>query len=144
MAAVSLEAFLAEIDGLRAAASAALEAAADDAAVEAARVEFLGARSGRLKAIQKMLGGLDAADKPAGGKHFNEAKNAITSLLTAAQERLATGGAAAVEAIDVTLPGAPFRLGHLHPITQTIRRVQEIMARLGFESVTGPEVEDQW
>jgi len=36
------------------------------------------------------------------------------------------------------------RMGHLHPITQTIRRVQEIMARLGFESVDGPEVEDQW
>jgi phenylalanyl-tRNA synthetase alpha chain len=49
-----------------------------------------------------------------------------------------------VEAIDVTLPGDPVRMGHLHPITQTIRRVQEIMARLGFESVDGPEVEDQW
>jgi phenylalanyl-tRNA synthetase alpha chain len=112
--------------------------------VEAARVEFLGARSGRLKAIQKMLGGLDGADKPAAGKHFNEAKGEITALLTAAQDRLAGGSATALEAIDVTLPGEPFRLGHLHPITQTIRRVQEIMARLGFESVTGPEVEDQW
>ena len=51
MSAVTLEAFLAEIDGLRNAATAALEAATDDAAVEAARVEFLGARSGRLKEI---------------------------------------------------------------------------------------------
>lgn len=143
VASVSLEAFLAAIDGLRSAATAALEAAADEAAVEAARVEFLGARSGRLKAIQKLLGGLEAGDKPAAGRHFNEAKGAITALLTAAQERL-VGGEAAVEPIDVTLPGAAFRLGHLHPITQTIRRVQEIMARLGFESVTGPEVEDQW
>ncbi len=144
MAAVSLDAFLAEIEGLRSAASAALTAAADEAAVEATRVEFLGARSGRLKAIQKLLGGLDGADKPAAGKHFNEAKGEITALLTAAQDRLAGGSATALEAIDVTLPGEPFRLGHLHPITQTIRRVQEIMARLGFESVTGPEVEDQW
>ena len=144
MAAISLDAFLAEIDGLRSEASAALATAADEAAVEAARVEFLGARSGRLKAIQKMLGGLAVADKPAAGKHFNDAKGAITALLTAAQERLAGGHATAVEAIDVTLPGEPVRLGHLHPITQTIRRVQEIMGRLGFESVTGPEVEDQW
>jgi phenylalanyl-tRNA synthetase alpha chain len=143
VAAVSLEAFLAEIDGLRSAATVALEAAADETAVEAARVEFLGARSGRLKAIQKMLGGLAAPDKPEAGRHFNDAKAVITSLLTAAQDRLA-GGVATVEPIDVTLPGTPFRLGHLHPITQTIRRVQEIMARVGFESVTGPEVEDQW
>ena len=68
VSAVTLEAFLAEIDGLRKAATAALEAATNDVAVEAARVEYLGARSGRLKAIQKLLGGLSAADKPAAGK----------------------------------------------------------------------------
>jgi phenylalanyl-tRNA synthetase alpha chain len=144
VSAVSIESFRAEIDRLRVDALAALEAAADGAALEVARVEYLGARSGRLKAIQKSLSGLAAADKPAGGKHFNDAKGAITAALAAAEERLAGGAGRAVEAIDVTLPGEPFRLGHLHPITQTIRRVQEIMARLGFESVTGPEVEDQW
>jgi phenylalanyl-tRNA synthetase alpha chain len=46
--------------------------------------------------------------------------------------------------IDVTLPGTLVPLGHVHPLTRTIRRVQEIMGRLGFESVDGPEVEDQW
>jgi phenylalanyl-tRNA synthetase alpha chain len=140
---VSLEAFLAEIERLRADAVAALDAAGDDAAFEKARVEFLGAKSGRLKAIQKLLGALAAADRPAGGKHFNDAKQAITAALEAAQGRVA-GSGTEVEAIDVTLPGDPVRLGHLHPITQTIRRVQEIMSRLGFESVDGPEIEDQW
>ena len=95
MSDVSLDAFLAELDGLRSQASAALDSAVDEDAVESARVEFLGARSGRLKAIQKMLGGLAAADKPAAGKHFNEAKTAITAMLSAAQGRLAAGGAAA-------------------------------------------------
>jgi len=140
---VSLESFRAEIDRLRADATAALDAARSDEAFEKARIEFLGAKSGRLKAIQKLLGGLAAADRPAGGKHFNEAKEAITAALAAAQARLG-GAAAEVDAVDVTLPGDPVRLGHLHPITQTIRRVQEIMSRLGFESVDGPEVEDQW
>jgi phenylalanyl-tRNA synthetase alpha chain len=143
--AVSLESFLDQLNEFRAAAAAALDAAADAAAFEAARVEFLGARSGRLKAIQKQLGGLAVADKPAGGRHFNEAKAAVESLLAAAQGRVAAKvGGAAAEAIDVTLPGTPVALGHFHPITQTIRRVQEIMGRLGFESVDGPEVEDQW
>jgi len=140
---VSLESFRADVERLRAEAVAALGAAAADAALEQARVEFAGARSGRLKAIQKLLGGLDAADRPEAGRLFNEAKGAITAALDAAQVRLA-GAAAEAAAIDVTLPGEPFRLGHVHPITQTIRRVQEIMARLGFESVDGPEVEDQW
>ena len=143
MGTVSLESFRADVEGLRAEAVAAFGAAADDAGLEQARIEFAGAKSGRLKVIQKLLGGLDGADRPEGGRLFNEAKGAITAALDAAQVRLA-GAAAEAAAIDVTLPGLPFRLGHLHPITQTIRRVQEIMARLGFESVDGPEVEDQW
>jgi phenylalanyl-tRNA synthetase alpha chain len=137
--------FLAALDAFRDEARAALAAAGDDTALEAARVEFLGARSGRLKAIQKLLGGLPAADRPAAGKGFNDAKGLVTSLFTAAQDRLtAARSARGAAGIDVTLPGDPVRLGHVHPITATIRQVQEIMARLGFESVDGPEVEDQW
>ncbi len=44
---------------------------------------------------------LAAPDKPEAGRHFNDAKAVITSLLTAAQDRLA-GGVATVEPIDVT------------------------------------------
>jgi len=143
VATVSLDAFLAEIDRLRIDATAALSAVEDAPDLEAARVEFLGAKSGRLKSIQKLLGGLAADDRPAGGRHFNELKQAVSDALEGAQQRLADGGES-IEPIDVTLPGDPPRLGHLHPITQTIRRVQEIMSRLGFESVDGPEVEDQW
>ena len=145
MTSVPLDTFRAELERLRGDADAALATAADVAALETARIEFLGAKSGRLKAIQKALGGLGQADKPAGGRHFNDAKNAITACFEAAQGRIAAAAAGpAVAAVDVTLPAAPVRLGHLHPITRTIRRVQEIMGRLGFESVDGPEVEDQW
>ncbi len=144
---VAIETFLAELTAFRESASQTLDGVADSAGLEQARIEFLGARSGRLKAIQKLLSGLASGDRPAGGRHFNEAKTAVTALFAAVQERLAGGGAAGAavaDAIDVTLPGELVRLGHVHPITQTIRRVQEIMARLGFESVDGPEVEDQW
>ncbi len=141
----SLDTFLAQLESLRIDAAAALEAVRDAEALEAARVEFAGARSGRLKALQKLLGGLPAADKPAAGRHFNEAKAAVGALLEAAQTRLAESPAGSpADAIDVTLPGEPIRLGHQHPITRTIRQVQEIMGQLGFESVDGPEVEDQW
>lgn len=145
MTAVPLATFLAELESLRSDAAAALAAAADATALEAARVEFVGARAGRLKAIQKLLGSLAADDKPAGGRHFNETKTAIAELLAAAQGRLAgAAGGDETAGIDVTLPGERVPLGHFHPLTQTIRRVQEIMGRLGFESVDGPEVEDQW
>jgi phenylalanyl-tRNA synthetase alpha chain len=144
VAGTPLDAFQAFLDALLRDAAAAVEAAGDAAAVEAARVEFAGAKSGRLKAAQKLLGSLAAADKPAAGRLFNDAKTALAALLEAAQARLLAGRASGPEPVDVTLPGAAVRLGHLHPITRTIRRVQEIMGRLGFESVDGPEVEDQW
>ena len=140
-----LDTFLAELERLRSDAATALAAATDDDAVEAARIEFAGARSGRLKAVQKALGGIPVADKPAAGRHFNDTKAAVAVLLESAQARLGGGGGAEPgDAIDVTLPGDAIPLGHLHPITQTIRQVQEIMGQLGFESVDGPEVEDQW
>jgi len=139
-----LETFLAELERLRSDAATALAGAADAAAIEAARIEFAGARSGRLKAVQKALGGIPAGDKPAAGRHFNETKAAVATLLDAAQARLGgDGDREAGEAVDVTLPGEPIPAGHLHPLTQTIRQVQEIMGQLGFESVYGPEVEDQ-
>jgi len=141
---VSLERFVAELDSFYLDAGTSLASAGDAAAVEVARVEFLGARSGRLKGIQKTLGALGASDKPAAGKRFNEVKEAIAALLSNAQARLiADPSEPATDAIDISLPGIPLRIGRLHPITQTIRRVEEIMGRLGFESVDGPEVEDE-
>jgi phenylalanyl-tRNA synthetase alpha chain len=45
---------------------------------------------------------------------------------------------------DPTVPGRPFRLGRLHPITQTIEELKDIMGRLGFTVALGPEIEDEW
>ena len=42
------------------------------------------------------------------------------------------------------MPGVRLRLGRLHPITQTIEELKEIMGRLGFSVADGPEVEDPW
>ena len=140
----SLDTFTTALELLQSDAAEALAKALDIAAVEAARIEFAGARSGRLKAVQKALGGIPTADKPAAGRLFNDTKAAVVALLESAQARLGGGNAERGESLDVTLPGDAIPLGHLHPITQTIRQVQEIMGQLGFESVDGPEVEDQW
>ena len=56
-------------------------------------IEFLGAKSGRLKAVQKQLGSVPGPDKPAAGKRFNEVKAAVEAAFAAASERLAAGAA---------------------------------------------------
>jgi phenylalanyl-tRNA synthetase alpha chain len=148
-----LQAFLTGLDQLAQAGQSAFSQSADAAALEAARVEFLGAKSGRLKAAQKGLGTVPGPDKPAAGKRFNEVKMLLEAALTTAQERLrGTDSAESAEPFDPTLPGGrefkegrhPVAPGHLHPLTQTIEELKDIMGRLGFTVADGPEVEDEW
>jgi len=143
---MALAEFLAELDELVRQASAQFEAAGDETALEAARIEFLGAKSGRLKAAQKGLARIDKADKPAAGKRFNQAKQRIDAAFEQAQHRLqqAARSVPATEQFDPTIPGIRPRLGRLHPITQTIEEMKDIMGRLGFTVAEGPEVEDPW
>ena len=143
---MALAEFVSDLEQLQSEATAAFAAAGDAAALEAARIEFLGAKSGRLKAAQKGLGQVDKADKPAAGKRFNEAKQAIEAANESAVARLAAATApkAQTRQFDPTVPGVCPRFGRLHPITQTIDELKEIMGRLGFSAVEGPEVEDPW
>ena len=138
--------FLAELDGLAGEARAAFKAAGDADALEAARIEFLGAKSGRLKAVQKGLGKIGKADKPAAGKRFNEVKRLLEAALEGAAARLAGAGGPSRDArqLDPTVPGIRPTLGHLHPISRTIEQMKDIMGRLGFTVAEGPEVEDRW
>ena len=145
---MALAEFLSELDQLTREATAAFEAAADADALEAARIEFLGAKSGRLKAAQKGLGRIDKADKPAAGKRFNEVKREIEEAFArvkfaTAESTLHLEQEVAVRH-DPTVPGVRPRLGHLHPITQTAEELKDIMGRLGFTVAEGPEVEDRW
>ena len=82
---MALADYLAELDMLVRDATAAFGAASDAAALEAARVQFLGAKSGRLKSAQKGLGSVNKADRPAAGKRFNEVKQAIEASARAAK-----------------------------------------------------------
>ncbi len=138
--------FLNALDELATQAQGAFDGAADLEQLEAARVEYFGAKNGRLKSTQKQMGQVAAADRPAAGKRFNEVKQGIEAAFTQAQLRLAGGSASPTQAstFDPTLPGVRPALGRLHPITQTIEELMDIMGRLGFTAADGPEIEDEW
>lgn len=48
------------------------------------------------------------------------------------------------ERVDVTLPGKRQNIGHLHPITQVIREIEDIFISLGFDVADGPEIETEF
>ncbi len=143
---MALDDFLANLDAFAEQAQNAFAAADSLAALEKVRIEYLGAKAGQLKAVQKGLGRVDKSDKPAAGQRLNEVKKTIENAL--AENRLRLKQLVDVEVdrlpFDVTVPGKAVRVGHLHPITQTIREMKEIMGRLGFTAVEGPEIEDDW
>lgn len=143
---MALEAFLSQLDALVEEAQQAFTSAGSADVLEQARIAMLGAKSGRLKEVQKELGKVPPADKPAAGKRFNEVKGAIEAAFQAAVERLSHAAGPTPEELqfDPTLPGIRPALGHLHPITQGIEELKDLFGRLGFTPVEGPEIEDRW
>ena len=143
---MALQDFLNQLDEVVTAAESAFGDAADSDALETARVTFLGAKKGRLKSVQQQMGDVQREDKPAAGKAFNQTKGRIEAAFEAAQQRNAgsSSGNAEVNQFDPSLPGTSFRQGTIHPITQSIEELKEIMGRLGFSIVDGPEIEDDW
>ena len=121
-------------------------ACADETALEAARVRYLGRRDGEITRATKEIASLPAKDKPAFGAAINDAKARIESALSgrATELRGATVERSLRDRVDLTLPPRPIRIGRLHPVTATIREVSRIFASLGFETVEGPEIETDY
>lgn len=144
---MSLQNFVDSLDALFDEAKQSLDSVASSEQLEALRVKFVGAKNGEIKTVQKMMGAIESEHRPAAGKRFNEVRDGIQSALDAASERLAGTSSQKVtseQRIDPTLPGIRPVLGHLHPITQTIEHLKDIMGRLGFSITEGPEIEDTW
>src|SRR4051794_24898155 len=135
--------FLEEIEPLKQAAIAELNAAADMAGLEQARVQHLGA-NGRFTALMKQLGGLPKEQKPLAGKAVNIAKADIESALAKRKSDLELQAALPKEPTDFTLPGRRRPLGKLHPLTQVTEDIVRSFRKIGFVVADGPEVEDEY
>ena len=134
------------LEDIKAEAAAAIEAAADVAALEELRVSYLG-KKGALTSLLKGLGQLSAEERPKAGAEINAVKQMLNEQLNARKESLqseALSAQLATEAIDVTLPGRRAEAGALHPITRTIQRMETFFASMGFDVVEGPEIEDDY
>ncbi len=104
---------------------------------------FLG-KKGALAQLSRGLGALPADQRPAVGQQFNAVRQALEAAMETAETGLrqsALEAELAADQIDVTLPGRVPHLGRIHPITQTLRQIQDIFRDMGFQVVESPEVE---
>src|SRR5437773_1610917 len=135
--------FLEQIEPLKQAALADLKAAADLAALEQAKVSYLGVH-GKFTALLKQLGALDKEERPSAGKLINQAKAELETVLAERRSELELKAALPREPIDFTLPGRRRPLGKLHPLTQVTDDIVRSFRKLGFVVADGPEVEDEY
>ncbi len=134
------------IDSVMAEARAAVQAAEDAAGLDAVRVRYLG-RKGQLTQLLRGLADLDPASRPKAGAAVNAAKADLAERIATRKQQLADElltRTLAAEAVDVTLPGRPAAQGGLHPVSQTLARVQAIFAGAGYQIYSGLEVEDDY
>ena len=124
----------------------AIETAADSAALDLVRVQYLG-KKGELTDLLKALGKLPAEDRPAAGAEINTAKQIVQDLLNSRKETLdndAIAARLASEVIDVSLPGRGVDVGGLHPVTMVLQRIEGFFRSVGYDVVEGPEIEDDY
>jgi phenylalanyl-tRNA synthetase alpha chain len=135
-----------EITGLRDKYLTAIDAAADEAALEAVRLAALG-RKGEVSGLMRALGAMAPEERRTAGPALNALKDDLAGALAEARARLAD---AALEArvagewADVTLPPRPMPQGSVHPVSQVTDEIVAIFADLGFAVAEGPQVESDW
>lgn len=121
-----------------------LDRASSLSELEELRVTFLG-RKGQLAQIMGHLPALEPTARPAVGQYANEVKTALNALFDSHKQRLEDAQeSAALARFDASLPGrAPWQ-GSLHPTTLVLEEICGIFQGLGYEIVSGPEVESDY
>ena len=120
-----------------------IDSAKDLNDIEDIRVKYLG-KKGKLTLLLREMGRLSKEERPIIGKLANEVREEIEEGLTNAKkefkERIKLEKIEK-EKIDVTISKRTKKLGHRHPLLQTIEELENLFMNMGFSIIDGPEIE---
>ncbi len=136
---MDLKSFLDQIEKIKETCVKELERVTSAQEVDEVRIKYLG-RKGELANLMKVLPSLSKEDKPKAGKIANEIKKLLTELIEE-KGRALLGDLSKKRSLDLTLPGRERWIGSIHPINITIQEICNVFTSLGYEIVTGPEIE---
>ena len=106
--------------------------------------KYLGKR-GELTSVLRSLKTLPEKKRKKKGKLANKIRWEIEEIITEKKKNFQVSTFKPQEEwIDVTRPGKKPILGHLHPLTQVKRDVEEIFQSMGFSVVEWPDIETEW
>jgi phenylalanyl-tRNA synthetase alpha chain len=109
------------------------------------RARYVG-KQGEIKSLLKRIASVPASDRPATGAEINRLATEVEDLL---EKRRAELDAAAADGpadptFDPSMPGRHLPEGSLHVVTLVLDEIRAILTRLGFDEISGPEIEDAW
>lgn len=107
------------------------------------RIKYLG-KKGKITSFLKLLKDLPLEEKRLLGKELNELKDELEERLREKEREILFKEEDKDLGLDLTLPGKSLSVGTIHPLTQIIDELCQIFSRLGFEVVTGPEIETEY
>ncbi len=109
------------------------------------RAQLVG-KQGSLKALLKRISSVPADARPATGAEINKLARDVETSLDARRAELDAASAEGPPdaTFDPTLPGTRRAEGSLHVVTLVLDEIRAILTRLGFDEVSGPEIEDAW
>lgn len=134
-----------DLQELKAKALEEIAGALDLEQIEEVRLRYLARRGGLLTEAAGPLRTLQGEDRAAYGREFNAVSGAVRSSLEDRRSELqavAQSDRSDQEWLDLTYPGREGERGHRHPVAQLVREIEDIFKYLGYQSVSGPEIED--
>ena len=111
--------------------------------LEELRIKYLG-KKGELTSVLRGMGTLAAELRPVIGQMANDIREYLETKIAEKSEAIKAAALKkrlASETIDVTLPGRVKTIGKRHPLAQVESDLCEIFRGMGFDIITGPEVE---
>ena len=107
------------------------------------RVKYLG-KKGELTQVLRGMGALSAEERPVIGSLVNVVRDELEELISSKEadfQEQELNKKLESERIDVTLPSEKLVRGSKHPLNRVIEEVEDLFVSMGYDVVTGPELE---
>lgn len=104
---------------------------------------FLG-RKGLVAELFSQMKDVKPEDRPEAGQTLNQLKNDLSREIEKLLDQAIQSKSKVDETVDPTLPGDFIPVGSIHPLETTIQEIKKIFESIGFNSVYGPEIDDDY
>jgi phenylalanyl-tRNA synthetase alpha chain len=142
----TIDGLLSDINDARDVALASIGEVSDAPALAAIEPTLFGKKAA-LGQLKRHMGTVAPEDRSTVGQALNEAQVAVRDAHEDARTRFAATARRAQlenERLDLTEASPANERGHLHLVTQTSERLEDVFVAMGFTVSEGPEAETDW